>query len=234
MAAIEQAIQVGSFIFESTQDNLVAGGSNAATALNLASLGAGGAELNRFTTVAAGAGAMLPAAKAGLTVMIINHGANNLQVYGNGGDTINDIAGSTGVAQMPNSAAMYICTSAGAWYSLDLATGYYNASGLASLPTYSTQQGIVAHSGGGSAGAVQLAASLCMVTSCATASASVLLPPSEQGAELTLVNNGGNSVEIFPAGTDTINGAGAGAGINVASNTVTLLFCVSSGAWWSK
>ena len=41
--------------------------------------------------------------QAGLTVLVINHGANPMQVFGSGTDTINDVAAATGVSQMQGS-----------------------------------------------------------------------------------------------------------------------------------
>lgn len=56
-------------------DNLVAAGTVQGNALPL------GADTNRFTTVGAGAGAILPAMNPGDSVEVINVGANALKLY---------------------------------------------------------------------------------------------------------------------------------------------------------
>src|SRR5260370_13342007 len=87
-------LPAGILLRESVSDTLTAVGTTQATALALTS------EINRLTTVAAGTGVSLPAAVPGLTVYVINHGANPLQVYGAGTDQIDDIATATCVTQM--------------------------------------------------------------------------------------------------------------------------------------
>src|SRR5581483_1286549 len=92
-------------LIESALDGITAfagGGQTSATQLNN--------EINRVTTVATiGDSVMLPQAKAGLSIAVINSGANSAQVFGNGADTINGVAAATGVAQMANSATLYMC-----------------------------------------------------------------------------------------------------------------------------
>src|SRR2546423_1177381 len=68
------------------------GGQASATALT--------AGINRVTTVAsAGDSVKLPTSAAGMAVTVINQGANPLQAFGTGTDTINGIAAATGIAQ---------------------------------------------------------------------------------------------------------------------------------------
>jgi hypothetical protein len=81
--------------------------------------------INRVTTVAtAGDSVLLPPSAPGLDVIVINKGANPMQVFGSGTDTIDDIATATGVSQMANSFVLYACTFAGKWYSEGLASGF--------------------------------------------------------------------------------------------------------------
>jgi hypothetical protein len=81
-------------------------------------------EINMVTTSTApsagsllGDGVALMTAAAGLETIIINNTANVIQVYGvNGGtDTINGVAGSTGVAIPPNSVEIFFAVATGAW-----------------------------------------------------------------------------------------------------------------------
>ena len=73
-------------------------------------------QVNRITVVAsAGDSVRLPPSVAGLWVEIVNKGANPLQVFGAGTDTINGIATATGISQGINTNATYTCTTAGNW-----------------------------------------------------------------------------------------------------------------------
>lgn len=227
MAAIEQSIKVGNYIFESAQDNLVAAGSTQSGAFILGTAGVG-SEINRFTTVTAGTGAQLPPAQPGLTIAVINHGANSLQVYGNGSDTINDVSGSTGVAQMANSIVLFMCTSAGAWYTVDLASGF--ASGF---PTVAYANNLTA------AGSVQSQATpiTTPIAEFGTVAASTggLLPPSAPGMQVTVINNGANTLKVYPSGTDQINALGTSAAFSMSTPPVVdLFYCTAAGQWWTK
>lgn len=44
-----------------------------------------------------------------------NAGANAMQVFGSGSDTINGAASGTGVSQPAGKVASYICTASGKW-----------------------------------------------------------------------------------------------------------------------
>lgn len=77
----------------------------------------------RVTTVASAADSVkLPAPReAGDTIYIRNSGANSMQVFGSGTDTINGVATATGVAQAAGTLAQYIAMTSGtaaAWFRL--------------------------------------------------------------------------------------------------------------------
>src|ERR1700730_3567881 len=119
-----QILQVG-FLQESAADNIIAfpgGGQANATLLSN--------ELNKVTTVAtSGDSVKLPPSMPGLTIVVTNKGANSMQVFGSGADTIDDSAAATGVSQMRGSVVIYACHTAGAWYTEGLGTGYTSAGG---------------------------------------------------------------------------------------------------------
>jgi hypothetical protein len=61
----------------------------------------------------------LPLAVAGLRVYVENSSATSMQVFGDGTDTINNVATATGVAQAGGKSAVYFCTvsaPAGKWF----------------------------------------------------------------------------------------------------------------------
>ena len=92
------------------------GGQTNATAL--------AATANIVTTVAsANDSVKLPLAQKGMKVLVHNgHGANSMQVFGSGVDTINGVATATGVAQAAGKSALYYAvadgdgTAVGAWF----------------------------------------------------------------------------------------------------------------------
>jgi hypothetical protein len=57
----------------------------------------------------------LPPSQVGLRIVVINAGANPMQVFGAGTDTINGIATATGVSQSPGTVGTYTCIVAGNW-----------------------------------------------------------------------------------------------------------------------
>ena len=191
-----------------------------------------GDQLNGVATVAtSGDSVVLPQASPGFTLTIINYGANPAQVFGNAttSDTINGVAGATGISIMPQSIANFYCITAGAWYAEGLGAGYSG-----SLVTFSTLNGITAHAGGGQASAVPLTAMMNRITTVATAGDSVVLPASYPGLNLTVINAAAvNACNVFPAGTDAINALGASTAFSLAAGKTAEFYCTNTGQWHS-
>lgn len=217
-----QNITVLQLIYESYQDQITAtagGGQSGAFQLQ--------AETNRITTVAnIGDSVKLPSAIAGLTVMVINHGANAMQVFGSGSDTIDDVAYGTGVSQMAGSNVLFTCTQNGLWYSNGIGTGYSGQ-----LPTTSYTNSITAHAGGGQSSATLLTTNINRVTTVATAGDSVKLPPSAPGLSIVVLNAGANSMQVYGSGSDTINGVATATGISQMAGSVYTYVCTLAGIW---
>jgi hypothetical protein len=219
------------YFVDSSADNLTAGGSSQAAALPLV------AQNNRVTTVAApGNGVVLPPALAGMEVFLINHGTSSMQVFANLSDTVNDVSGATGVPQMANSLVVYVCTTAGKWYSDGLATGY--ASGVGGgFQTFSAQPNITAHAGGGQGSAVLLTAMNCFLSTVASAGDSVVLPPAQPGMQVTVINQTATSANVFPSSGQSINALAVNTAFAVvggASGSVTIFYAVSTSQWFTK
>ncbi len=189
--------------------------------------------INTSTAPAAGAllgdGVQLPQVGSGTDrVFLINNTANPVQVYGFGTDTINGIAGSTGIAMAPNSADVYIEANPGSW-SVDAGFG---SSGQ--LQTMLALNGITAHAGGGQSSATPLPAMINRVTTVATAADSVVLPPSAPGLVIVVVNAAAsNSMNVFPNGTDAINALAASTAFAVAAGKTCEFYCTNAGQWHS-
>lgn len=202
-------------------DNITAAGTNQATATALQ------ADFHRITSVAAGTGVVLPPAKTGMDIFIHNHGGLPVQVYGNGSDTIDDIAGATGVVQMNRSVALFTCYSSGAWATEGLATGY-SPSGL---QTVQPQDNITA-AGTSQATATPMIGQINTVATVATGTG-VNLPASFSGLAVTVVNAGANTLLVYPAqgASDTINGFAAATGLSMLPGSEATFNCTATGAW---
>ena len=76
-------------------------------------------ELVSFGTVATtGDSALLPQAKAGTIVMVANNGAQTLDLYGKGTDTVNNVATATAYTLATTVAAIFFCAVDGAWFAV--------------------------------------------------------------------------------------------------------------------
>ncbi len=210
--------------FESAADALTAhAGGGQASALALT------AEVNRFTTVAtAGDSAKLPASSPGLSILIINSGANPMQVFGAGTDTINDVATATGVSQMPNSAVLYACTVAGKWYANGTGEGF-----AGSLLTQSYADGLTAHAGGGQGSATAITTSIARFTTVATLGDSAQLPAAAAGLGVTVINAGVAAMNVYPVngGSDQINALSANTPFSIPAGAVCEFYTTVTGHW---
>jgi hypothetical protein len=232
-------VQVG-ILIESANDNLTAhAGGGQTNALQLYN------EVNRITTVTnAGDSVALPKSVAGMTVLVINHGANPMQVFGmaGSGDTIDDSATATGVSQMSNSVVLYICATAGSWYTEGLGTGF-TSSGGGAFQTYSSVDGLTASTTHSQAGGTPITASQVGFSTVANAGDCGTLPPAKVGMQIDVINHGAQNLSVYPAsaaqggvtGGDQINSLGQNAALTGITNTTpTIFYCMTAGQWWTK
>lgn len=219
----------GDYFLESAQDNITAhagGGQVAAFPLT--------SQTSRITIVAtAGDSVLLPPSTPGLELLVINHGANAMQVYGSGTDTVDDQPTATGVSHMANSLVIYTCAAAGAWYSEGLATGFAKNLGLQTL----SPANIAANATGTQASGTPITALVNTVSS-GGAAYSVTLPPSTPGLSISIAcTTATNTVAIFPnaggTGTETINALAANAGITMAALSSAQFVCTVAGQWYT-
>lgn len=106
----------GAFTFssQSVSDALTGTGTTRANALALVSA------INVLSTSATGTGCILPDAPIGSVVTIYNNGADSSQVYAAGSQTIDGVAGATGVPLTEALRAQYTRTTALKWLSAQL------------------------------------------------------------------------------------------------------------------
>ncbi len=188
-------------------------------------------ELNRVTVVASAADSVkLPVSAAGMDILVINSAALPMQVFGSGTDTVNGVATATGVSQMANSAVLYHCPVAGLWFSIGLGQGYSGA-----LVTQSYSNGLTAHAGGTQAAALALPSMINNVSTVTTAADSVKLPVSAAGLNIVVINSAAaNAMQVYGAGTDTINGVATATGVSQSAGTVVVYSCTAAGEWFSS
>lgn len=175
----------------------------------------------------AGDSVKLPPAVPGLAIMVINiNDTTAMQVFGTGSDEINLVASSTGISQQPDTTIVYTSVVAGFWTTSIVSTNFPTPT---LLPTAT---GIVAHAGGGQSSATPLPAYINTVPTIATNGDSVLLPPSQVGLQVKVINtNDAHYMEVFPNGTDTINLGAASAGIPQLPDTTIVYTCTTLGNW---
>lgn len=188
------------------------------------------AQTSRITVVgASGDSVLLPPSAPGLELVVINHGANPMQVFGTGTDTIDDAAAATGVTQMQSSFVIYSCVTAGAWYTEGLANGFAGG-----LQTISTLDGVSA-AGNSQGTATILPPRMAYNVSTVASGQGVLLPPSVAGAEIAVNNNQAtNALLVYPNGSDKINALAASAGFSQAVSSIVIYYCFTAGQWYTK
>jgi hypothetical protein len=215
----------GNFLVSPSQTGITAhagGGQASATPLTY--------QVNNVTTVAtAGDSVALPASLvsgSSLSVTVINSSSKVMQVFGAGTDTINGVATATGVPQQPNSIVVYTSAVLGAWDALGLPFGFSGA-----YETVSAASGLTAHAGGTQAAALALTSAINNVSTVATAGDSVRLPASAAGMEISITNSGVASMQVYGAGTDTINGVATATGVAQLPGQTVVYTCAIAGNW---
>jgi hypothetical protein len=191
------------------------------------------AEMNRIDTSTApaagstlGDGVALMASAVGLDIIVVNNTVNAIQVYANGSDTINGVAGATGVAIPIGDVARFDCAAAGTWQ-FEAGVG---ASGVLNTVLAVDQ---VSAAGATQATATVLPADFNRVTT-ATALQGVRLPASAPGLDIFVQNHSGQTIVVYGGGTDTIDDIATATGVQQMNNSVVLYTCYAVGKWYTE
>lgn len=100
--------------------------------------------------------------------------------------------------------------------------------------TLSYVNGITAFSTGGQTNATLLTSQINRVTTVAAGNDSVILPVSNPGTQLTVINAAAsNSMNVFPQSGDTINALSANTAFALAANKACIFTCAVAGNWQS-
>jgi hypothetical protein len=70
------------------------------------------------------------------------------------------------------------------------------------------------------------------VFSTVTSSTGAVLPASQPGLWLTIINNGSNALTVYATGSDTINGTAGATGVSLANGSTAIYFSASTGTWF--
>lgn len=105
---------IAGYTLRSVGNALTAVGTSRANALQLTK------EINNITTVAANTGAILPVSRVGMRITIFNAGANAAQVYASASETIDGVAGATGVVLTNAKRCDYFYVDTNTWISAQL------------------------------------------------------------------------------------------------------------------
>lgn len=180
----------------------------------------------------AGDAVALPPAVHGLTIDIYNDGAAELAIFSaNQNDTLNDGTAGGYLTCQPNFAYRFACFSDGYWTCENIASGFSG-----NFQTVSYLDGITA--AGTTQGTATPITHVLNRTTNASGANGVLLPAAAAGLQLTVINaNTTNALKVYPAGTDKIELAAAGAAYSLAAATsgqaakVAQFMCVTAGQW---
>lgn len=223
--SIDSSGSFGTLFNELAQDGITALGANQAGAVQVIG------QTIRVSAGAANTGILLPPSAAGLECLVINHAGNDIMVYGSGTDQIDDGPSATGVSQMNNSLVIFTCATAGKWYSEGLSTGFDPTIGLQTL---ASADGLVAAVAANQAGGTPITKLLNRFSTVAIAAQSGTLMASVKGLEITVINGGANSLNVFPAVGDAINALGANAAFAMAAGAINIFICTTAGQWFTK
>lgn len=91
---------------------------------------------------------------------------------------------------------------------------------------------ITAYAGGGQTSATPLTKAVNYVATVATAADSVKLPTWEAGLAIDVINGSANSMQVFGAGTDTINDVATATGVAQAAGKAARYIAGPSGKWY--
>lgn len=106
--------------------------------------------------------------------------------------------------------------------------------GIFATPQWQTTTGLVAKAGGGRTGAPVLNLGSNEIITVASASDSVVLPSAVPGSVVFVVNAAAvNAMQVFAAGSDTINGTAGATGVSQAAGK-SAIYVVSDLAKWYR
>ena len=173
----------------------------------------------------AGTGGVLPPSFIGAVITVDSGTQNAVRIYASGSDTIDAIAGATGIVFAPVRHATFYCYQAGQWHSAQ----YAGVGGYSLLPAAS---GLVL-TGTTRADALPLTAQLNFVDASTPAGAGGILPLAITGNAITIYSGTANAIKVYASGTDTIDGIAGATGVTLGASHRCVYYCFHTGTWSS-
>lgn len=100
-------------------------------------------------------------------------------------------------------------------------------------PRLTTADALTATPSGSQTTSLLLTAAINRVTTVASAADGVLLPPSQPGMQVVIVNSAAsNSMQVFGTNPDTINTAATATGVAQAAGITATYYCPVAGKWF--
>jgi Chaperone of endosialidase len=202
---------------------------------NLQGQGALTADYNIITSAASNpSGVTLPTATTGRRIIIVNKGANPINVFPATGAAI-DALSTNASTQIPVDGVLeFNASSTTRWYSFSALT---LTSPLITTPSLvaarvSTSASVTA--GTNLQGQGALTSDYNVITSAASNPSGVTLPTATIGRKVLVVNKGANSVNVYPATGAAIDALGANASIALPVNGVLEFNASSTTQWYSS
>ncbi len=97
----------------------------------------------------------------------------------------------------------------------------------------SSQDALTAFAGGGQGSATKITSSIARFATVATAADSSVLPSAVAGMEITVVNSGAASMNVFPASGEKIDGGSTNAAVAIVNGKSATFYCTVAGQWFS-
>ena len=191
------------------------------------------AEFNRVDTSTApavgttlGDGIILPPGINGIDLEVVNNTVNIVMMYANGTDTINGVAGASGVPLAPGAIETFFCVGAGSWF--------FDA-GIGTSGPYDTVLACdaVIATGTTQATSFQLTAILNKINT-ATALQGIRLPASAAGLDVIVENHTGFPIVVYGFGTDVIDDVPTATGLQQMDSSVVIFTCYAPGKWYTN
>ena len=167
-------------------------------------------------------GVVLPSAVAGALYVVYNKDANELKLYPNTSDSINNQSANAEILVPGWNTAICYATDNTVW-SVVISSEYNSASrkvvAITGAGTVTGDaQAITGHPG-------------CVLNASGASNSGIKLPLCLAGAEYTVYVSGANTIKVYPPASGTINGGSADAAVSVATKTRTILTCIDGTDW---
>ena len=222
------------------------------------------ASSNVATVANAADSVRLPPSAPGEIVTVCNSGANSVQVFGYGTETINGVATATGIAQPAGAVFVYSCTTLGKWIQNAQTGGSFtgsfdgvvggnapaagtfttatvttgNITSVNATTVTATGQIIESVSNALTAVGTNRGTSLALTkgvnnVTTALSGTGVTLPAGVVGMIITVFNGGANPIQVYGAGSDTIDTVAGATGVVLTNAKRAQYFCVAANTWIS-